>query len=129
MNLLKIKKEIARDLIALGSPIFFLLVIVRISITENFAYLSQFLIAGILFLFLMFLLKANMRAGLGIILLIFVSRYYNNLNFTIFAIALYSALLLSLFYLKHDVKEIIKGTIFGLISARAGYYLEGLIFG
>ena len=129
MKLKTLAKELARDLIALGGPIFFILVLARVLITENFAYLSQFLIAGILFLLPMLFLKANMRAGLGIILLIFTSGYYNNLNFTIFATALYFAFLFSLFYLRNDAKEIIKGTIFGLTSAGAGYYAAKLIFG
>ena len=48
-------KELARDFIALGSPIFFIIVIVRISLLSNYEYLSQFIIAGVLFLISVFL--------------------------------------------------------------------------
>ena len=122
-------KEIARDLISLGSPIFFLLVLVRVSMTANYIYLSEFIISGILFLALMLLFNANVYSGLGFVALVFTSIYYSSINFTIFGTALYFALLFSLFYLKHDLKEIIKGAIFGILSAGIGYYIVRLIFG
>ncbi len=123
-----ILKDSARDLIAFGSPVFFILAMARVSITENLSYLSQFVLAGILFLLLMILFAANYRAGLGIILLILISRYYNNLNFTIFAILIYICAIASLIYLKADKKEILKGFLFGIISAGIGYYAVKLIF-
>ena len=69
MNLSKAKKEIARDIISLGSPVFFLLALARISITSNYPYLVKVALAGILFLILIFFFKANIHAGLGIIVL------------------------------------------------------------
>ena len=122
-------KEIARDLISLGSPIFFLLVLVRVSMTANYVYLSEFIISGILFLAFVFLFNANVYSGLGFVALVFTSIYYSSINFTIFGTALYFALLFSLFYLKHDLKEIIKGAMLGILSAGIGYYIVRLIFG
>ncbi|MEK6760424.1 MAG: hypothetical protein AABX93_00715 [Nanoarchaeota archaeon] len=128
MNLLKIKKEIARDIISLGGPVFFILALVRISITANYPYLSKIALAGILFLALMFWFKANLHSGLGIIILIFTSIYYNYVYFTIFAGAIYCTAIYSLFYLKKNKKEIIKGILFGLISIGISYYVVNLIF-
>ena len=68
MNFHKIKKEVARDIISLGGPVFFALALVRISITANYPYLAKLALAGILFLILMLWLKANIHSGLGIII-------------------------------------------------------------
>jgi len=73
-------KEIARDFIALGSPIFFIIVVARISLLSNFEYLSQFIIAGILFIISVFSFKVNLYSGLGLIVLVFTTLFYNNLN-------------------------------------------------
>ena len=128
MNVSKIKKEAARDIIALGSPVFFLLVIARIFLLSNYAYLSQFIIAGILFLAMMFFIKANYYSGLGLIVLIFTAKYYGDLKFALFGAFLYLLLLASLIYLKEDKMKIVKGILFGLISAGISYYAINLIF-
>lgn len=124
----EILKETARDIIALGSPVFFILVIARIFLLSNFAYLSEFIISGILFIPLMYFLKANIYSGLGLIVLIFTGIYYDNLNFAIFAAFIYILLVVSLICLKEDKTKVIKGIILGLVSAGVGYYLVKLIF-
>ena len=121
-------KEIVRDFIALGSPIFFILVIVRVSLLSNFEYLSQFVIAGILFIVLFFFIKINMYSGLSLIVLIFTTLYYNNLRFWIFASLAYLGLLVSLIYLKEDKKKIAYGVLLGIISTIISYFTVNLIF-
>jgi len=121
-------KEMARDFIALGSPIFFIIIIARISLLSNYSYLSQFIIAGILFTIFVFWFKVNLYSGLGLILLIFVTLFYNNLNFTIFGIFIYILLLASLVYLNKNKKEVLLGIILGLISSGISYYVVKLIF-
>jgi len=121
--------EVCRDILALGSPIFFILVLVRISIAQNVSYLSQFVISGILFFILMFLFKANMYSGLGLILLFFTAVFYNYLPFTIFGALAYLGLIFSLFYLHKEKVEIFKGVLLGAISTGIGYYAVILIFG
>ena len=115
--------ELYRDIISFGSPIFFILVLVRVSMTKNYVYLSQFFVAGILFLILMFIFKSNIHSGLGIILLFFTSIFYNYLPFTIFATLIYASLIFSLINLKKDKKEINKGIVFGVMSTIISYYL------
>ena len=121
-------KETARDLIALGSLVFFIIVIARIYLLSNYSYLGQFVLSALIFFPLMFLLKANMYAGLGLIVLIFTTLFYNNLNFTIFGIAIYLLLLASLIYLKYDKKKVIIGVILGAISTGISYYSIQYLF-
>ena len=78
-------KELARDIVALGGIPFFLLVLVRITILPDWVYFSKILIAGILFFVIHFFVKQNIHIGFAAILLIFLSLYYNDLQFTIFA--------------------------------------------
>ena len=94
--------ETARDLVALGSVGFFLLVLVRVYMLDNPQYFSQFVLAGVVFLLLFAVFKSNIYSGLGLIVLIFTSLYYADLKFTIFGGVAYVLLLGSLFYLKYD---------------------------
>ena len=122
-----LKKEIARDFIALGSIPFFVLVLIRIYILGDISFFSKLIFSGVIFLSLMFLFKQNMYSGLGIIALIFTSLYYNDLKFSIFVSLVYLGLLMSLFYLKKDKKSIISGVVFGIISSLISYYVVMLI--
>jgi len=121
-------RETARDLIALGSPLFFVIVIARISILSNYEYLSQFIIAGVLFFTLMFFFKGNLYSGLGLIVLVFTTLFYNNLKFSIFAILIYLGLIVSLIYLKTDKEKVFKGVLAGAISTAISYFIVDFIF-
>ena len=121
-------REFARDVIALGSIPFFLLVLVRIWILPNPEFLAQFIIAGILFLVTFLIFKQNLYSGLALIILIFTSLHYADQKFTIFASLMYILLVSSLFYLKKDKKEIIRGIFFGVLSTAISYYAVRMIF-
>ena len=121
-------REFARDVIALGSPIFFLLVLVRISILSKPYFLSQFIVAGVIFFLLALIFKSDLYSGLGFIILFFTIIYYNDLKFSIFAGLAYFVLIVSLFYLKKERNNIIKGISFGVVSAVISYYLIKLVF-
>ncbi len=120
--------EVVRDIIALGSIPFFLLVLVRIWILPNPEFLTQFIIAGALFLLSFFIFKINLYSGLALVTLIFSSLHYEDIRYTVFASIVYLGLLASLYYLKEDTVKIIKGIIFGTISAIIGFYAVSLIF-
>lgn len=124
----KFLKETARDLIAFGSPIFFILVLARVSLLPHPEYLSQFIIAGIIFMFLAFLLKLEKRTGLALIILVFTILYYDNQKFTIFTVSLYTLFLASLYYLETKKLEIVKSFSLGLISAIISYYSIQFLF-
>jgi hypothetical protein len=121
-------KEVTRDLIALGGIPFFILVIGRVWLLSQEYYQFQFIFGGIIFLVLMFLFKAEIHAGLGLVVLVFMTIYYNKLNFGIFAVSVYCLAIFSLIYLKKDKKDIFKGILFGGISAGISYYLVGILF-
>ena len=122
-------KETARDIISLGSLPFFLLVIVRVLIPPvTWNYVSEFILAGVIFFLLYLFLKQDLHSGLGLILLLFISIFYNNLNFAIFASLIYICLLVSLFYLKKDRKGIIFGIISGALSSLISYFIIKQIF-
>jgi hypothetical protein len=117
------KKEFLRDLIAMGGIPFFLLVLVRVYMLDKPEYFNQFFISGAIFLILFLIFKSNLYSGLGLIVLLFTSKYYNDLQFTIFASIAYALLVGNLFYLKYDWKKIILGILFGLISIGAVYLI------
>ena len=119
--------EFARDLIAFGSIPFLILTIVRVSVLTVY-YPMQFIISSVLFLILKAVFRGSLHAGIGLILLGFTSLYYGRLLFAIFAFLVYIGLIVSLFYLKRDKKEILKGILLGGISAGMGYLIVRLIF-
>ena len=120
-------KEGARDIIALGSIPFFLLVLMRVSLLNKPDYFSQFIIAGILLIISYYIFKPNLYAGLGLIVLTFTVLYYDQLRFTIFAIIAYLLLIFSLVYLKENKIKIFKGILLGAISVGLSYYLVHFI--
>lgn len=121
-------KEIARDIIALGGIPFFSIVVIRIWLLDTPAYLSQFLIAGSLFLIATFLLKSSFYSGLSLISLFFTALVYADLRYTLFGSFVYLLLLGSLFYLNYNKKNIILGVILGAVTTVIGYYIVEFIF-
>ncbi len=122
-------KETARDLIALGSVPFFILVLVRVYLLNNQVYFSQFIIAGILFILISLLTGVNLYSGLGLIILAFTNLYYQDIRFGIFSILAYILLITSLIYLRKTSKDIIKGVVFGVLSSGIAYYAVKFIVG
>jgi len=124
---MKWRKELARDCIALGGIPFLVLTIVRVSVIQAY-YPMQFIISSTVFFILRAIFKGALRAGIGLILVIFTSIFYNHFLFTIFASLIYIGIVASLFYLKKEKREILKGILQGAISATAGYLIVRAIF-
>jgi hypothetical protein len=119
--------EFARDLIAFGSIPFLVITLARVSVLEPY-YPMQFVISSIPFFILIAVFKGSLRAGLALIMLIFISLHYASWLFAIFAALVYIGLLASLVYLKRGRIEILKGISFGAVSTGIGYFLVRLIF-
>lgn len=119
--------ECARDLIALGSIPFFILVLVRVYLLNKPDYFSQFLVAGVLFLVLAFSFKFDRYSGMGLIVLVFTILYYNARNYTIFSSAIYILLLMSLVYLKKGKRKVFFGTAIGALCSVVSYYVINLL--
>lgn len=120
-------KELARDLIALGSIPFLVLTLARVSVITAY-YPMQFIVSSTLFFILKMIFKAELHAGIGLILLTFISLFYHNALFNVFGVIVYAGVIISLFYLKRDRKLIVKGIILGIVSAAAGYIIVRRIF-
>ncbi len=128
-------KELARDLIALGSIPFFIIVLIRVAILKNPLYLSQFAIAGALLLILALTFKSDTYSGFALIIMFYTVMYYDDLLYGIFARIFFILIIVALVYLNPDTlrksKErmrLIKGIAFGLISIGISYYVSNLIF-
>lgn len=119
--------ELARDLIALGGIPFLILTIVRVSVIEPY-YPMQFIIGSSIFFILKAVFRGDLRAGIGLLLLVFISLFYKSLLFVTFASLIYIGLIISLFYLKRDKTQILKGILLGGISTGIGYLIVRLIF-
>ena len=120
------KGEIARDLVALGSIPFFILVLVRVYLLNKPDYFSQFLIAGILLILLSFVIKINLYSGLALVILVFTNLYYQDAKYAVFSIVAYILLLGSLIYLKKEKKQVFFGLVFGGVFTALTYYLVNM---
>jgi len=122
-------KEIARDIISLGSIVFYFLVIGRALVGPFWVFLT-FLCSAALVLILIYFLDKEFESYLarGIILAIGTSYFYGDFIFTLFAAAVYILMVVSSFYLRNSVLKIIKGIVFGLISTGAGYLIAEIFF-
>lgn len=117
------KSESARDLISLGSIPFFLLVLARVYLLNNPEYFNQFVFSGAIFMILFFIFKLNLYSGLGLIAVFFTSLYYSEMTFTIFGSIVYVLVIISLIYLKYDVKKVFLGILAGIVGISAVYLL------
>lgn len=119
-NKKKWRKELARDLAAFGSIPFLVLTVARV--LGMGLYPLQFVLAAVLFFIAKKLIGADLRAGIGIILLGLTSLFYGSWFFVLFAFLVYSAMIYSLFYLGESKMMVAKGILLGAISAGIAYF-------
>ncbi|MAG15676.1 hypothetical protein CMO88_01300 [Candidatus Woesearchaeota archaeon] len=120
---MKWKKEIARDILALGGLPFYFIVLIRAIIGDYNLFVYQLLMAiAVLYILYFFVKQANLHIARGFIVSAFTSLFYKEIIFTVFAFFLWLAALASLFYLKTKPANIVKGIIIGIISAVVAYY-------
>ena len=122
------KKEVARDIIALGGLPFYFLVVIRSVIGEDFSFVMQLAI-GILVLLILsaFVKNSSQYIARGIILATFSSMYYKSTIYTIFAFLVLVGMGFSLAYLKTKNREIVKGAVIGAISTVISYMIMILL--
>lgn len=121
-------KEIARDLLALGSIPFYFLVVIRAIVGKFNLFLYQLIIGAVAIFILYLIIKdSNMYVARSLVLLIFISLYYKESVFTVFASLIWILFLVSSYYIKRNIGSISRGIITGLISSLAGYYLTSLV--
>ncbi len=121
------KKEGARDLLALGSIPFYIIIMARSLVGEYYLFVFQTLIALVFIHLVGLKLKFNRHLARMLVLIVFTILFYNQSIFTNFAVIIGLITLGSLFYLKESIKKIGFGLIFGTLASLLGYYLAPLI--
>ena len=101
------KKEAGRDILALGSIPFFIIILARVYILSDWSYLGMFAVSGIVFGILAIFFQSEHHLGLGLIAAILTSQHYKKLLFTTSALLLYTGMVYSAIYLKIKTKRII----------------------
>jgi len=122
------KYEIARDLMAFGSILFYLIVLVRSTIGEHKIFVYQLLIAlAILILSSLVVKHANHYLARALVMVVFTSLFYKDVPFTIFASLLWVFMIGAAFYIKETKESVTKGIVLGIIAAIISYYLSLVI--
>lgn len=116
-------KEFARDLVALGSIPFYLLVVARSVIGNYYAFVYQMAIAAIAVFILYFLIKdSSMHIARSLVVVVFTSLFYKEAVFTAFAALVWVLLLFAAYYIKRKAGYAVRGIIIGILSSLIGYY-------
>ena len=116
-------KEFARDLLALGSIPFYLLVVARSIIGNYYAFVYQMAIAAMAIFILYFLIKdSSMHAARSLVIVVFTSFFYKEAVFTAFAALVWVLLVIAAYYVKRKAGYVVRGIIIGILSSLIGYY-------
>ena len=117
------KKEIARDILAFGSIVFYVLVLVRALIQPYRPFVDSLVVAILVLIVLsIFIKNYDTYIARGFVLAFFTSVFYQDILFTIFAVFLFIGLIVSSYYIGTGKSKILKGLILGAVSVAVGYY-------
>jgi len=110
-------KNISRDLLSLGSIVFYTLVVGRAMIYPYYLFLTELLIAAfILFFIFLYIKKLDTYTARALILTVLTSRFYESLTFSLFAGSAFILIVISSTYIGNGKKEIVRGIISAVIS-------------
>ena len=116
-------KEFARDLMALGSIPFYLLVVIRSVIGNYYVFVYQMLIAAIAVLILYFLIRgSSLHVARSLVVVVFTSLFYKETIFTVFTSITWVLLLFAAYYVKGKIGYVTRGVVVGILSSLIGYY-------
>ena len=122
------KYEIARDSMAFGSILFYLIVIARATIGEYMIFVYQLLIALAILILSSFIIKnTNQHLARAFVLVVFTSIFYKDTFYTVFVSIVWLLMIGAAFYIKLNKKSIGRGIILGVIVALVSYYLVSRI--
>jgi hypothetical protein len=112
------------DLLALGSWVFYLIVIIRALIGPFRPFIDQLLIAGACLLLLQWWVREQEHyLARGIVLAFFTSMFYQDFLFTGFASLIVLGMMVSSYALHRSMKNIFLGLFVGIVSILAGWFL------
>ena len=121
------KKEIARDVLALGSWAFYFLVVGRALIKPYRPFVDQIVIAAVVLILLGFVLRdSDGYIARGLVLVIFTILFYEDNVFSVFAVIVFALMIVSSRYNGNNWKKICKGLLIGAVSVLVGWYLPAL---
>lgn len=117
-------KEVSRDALALGSWVFFLLVIGRAFIGPYYPFAYQLIISAITLVLISLIFRdyegyVARALVVGILTVIF----YEDFGFGVFTGLIFIGVVFASWYLGNNWKRIVYGLIIGGIGAGLGYYL------
>ncbi len=127
------KKEVARDIVSLGSIPFYLIAVVRVMVGENlhpyYTITYQLILTFLLILLISLIFKkSNSYVARSFALLVFTSLNYMDFFYTFFASLLWLAMVACFIYLKRDKpRGLVEGFLNGLFSTIVSYYFIGYI--
>ena len=121
------KKEIARDVLALGSWVFYLIVIARALIKPYRPFADQIIIAAIVLILIGLVYKNwDGYVARALVLVVFTTIFYQSMIYGIFVSLVGMVLIYSSWYVGNTSKKIFYGLVVGVISIVVGYYGAGL---
>ncbi len=124
------KKELARDFLALGSWVFFVLTFVRIIILpERWPYINHLIVAGIFILLIDLFLRGKTDTYVSKALAIgyFTILIYENNLFTGFVGLALLGMLWSSYYVGNDWKKTGWGIVIGVVGVGLGFLVNSWI--
>lgn len=124
----KIKNEIARDFLALGSWVFYALVIGRALIEPFRPFVDQLIIAGFSIAVIGRMIEHDEYIARALVLAFFTGAFYQDVIYSGFAFMAVIGVVASAKYIKREWNEILKGIIIGAISIFIGYYVPFTYF-
>lgn len=115
------RREMARDLMGLGSVPFLLLVVVRVAMVGNFLELFHILAAVAFFGLAGFIISdLHYHTGRLVIMAIFTSVFYDDIYFTVFAVLV--ALIAVVSFARYlDSEKVYASLVLGLLCSLASY--------
>ena len=118
------KKQIGRDILAIGSWVMFFLVLMRAAIEPYRPFLDQMVVAGVLLVIAEIFIKTyDGYSARTIAMAVFTSLFYRDLPFTIFVSIITILVIYSSFKINKKEKLIV-GIILGIVASLIGYLLS-----
>jgi len=124
------KKELARDVLALGSWVFFALVVVRALIKPYRPFVDQLVIAALVLIVVGFIYRDwDGYLARGLVLVVFTSLFYEDNLFTGFSILAGVFMIVSSRFVGNSWRKIGVGLGVGVVGVLVGWYLGGFSLG
>ncbi len=119
--------EIARDVLALGSTVFYVLVVLRTLVGPFPVFTARLVIAGIVIFLAAVATDFDGHVARGMAAGFFLALYYSNPLFNVFASIVFISLVYASYRLGREQRLIWRGMVVGVASIATGYHLTSLL--